>query len=120
VQQIFIPVAITEEMQPLDVGLNRPFKVYYREGYHRWQQENSDVTKKGRQVFIDLVSKAWEKVSMEYVKKSFVGAGIVSEKNLAVEAGSDNNAENSFLEISFAFEDEHSFAENDSVEEILL
>ena len=66
VQQIFVPVAKTGEYQPLDVGVNKPFKGFYMAEYHEWQKQHyTELTKSGylkkpgRQEFINMVSVAW-------------------------------------------------------------
>ena len=77
VEQTFIPAARTGDYQPLDVGVNRPFKVYYREESAKWRSTHFDTTKSNylkkpsRQDFINMVSTAWSRVSEECVRKAF-------------------------------------------------
>lgn len=33
--------------QPSDVGINKPYKNYYREEYHKWRTTTSKLTKSG-------------------------------------------------------------------------
>lgn len=90
VKQIFIPASRTGDFQPLDVSINRPFKVYYRDEYAKWRKNNRGVTKAGnlkkpsRQDFINFVSEAWKKVSPDCVRNSFVAAKIVSSLPLTL------------------------------------
>jgi hypothetical protein len=85
VEQLFIPAGKTGVYQPLDVGVNRPFKAYYREEYEKWRLENSNVTRKGylkkpsRQDFINMVSVAWERVSCDAVRNAFRAAQIIDK-----------------------------------------
>ncbi|GAV07303.1 hypothetical protein RvY_17156 [Ramazzottius varieornatus] len=85
IRQVFIPAGLTGTYQPLDVGVNFPFKSYLKLSYHDWRDSHTEVTKSGylrkpnRQDFIDFVSGAWEKVKVTTVENSFVGAQIVPE-----------------------------------------
>ena len=47
VHQIVIPPGMTGELQPLDVGINKPFKDYVREEYRQWRMKNISFTAKG-------------------------------------------------------------------------
>jgi len=88
--QIFIPAGKTGKMQPLDVGVNRPFKAFWEEEYHIWRNKltEKDVTKSGylrgptRQELIDMVSYCWMKVTSACVQNSFVKAGILSMEDI--------------------------------------
>ena len=82
IEQVFIPKGLTGMYQPLDVGVNFPFKCYLKKSYHQWRDERTKTTKKGylkkpdRQDFINFVSDAWEKISVLTVQNAFAGAKI--------------------------------------------
>lgn len=52
-------------LEPLNIGVNRPFELYYRELHHKWQSVNKDVIKSGylkklsRRKFSDMLPWAW-------------------------------------------------------------
>ncbi|GAV06740.1 hypothetical protein RvY_16678 [Ramazzottius varieornatus] len=82
IERVFIPAGLTGTYQPLDVGVNFPFKSYLRKSYHVWRDDCTAVTKRkkpGRQDFINFVSRAWEKIKVSTVENSFVGAHIMPE-----------------------------------------
>lgn len=111
VQQILIPVGTTGKWQPLDVSVNKAFKVSYKHEYHQWQASNTGITKNGyqkkpgRQDFINMISRAWEKVSVESIRKSFEKAEILSKNTVNINTFGEEiisrDEENSFIEISF-------------------
>ncbi|GAU94977.1 hypothetical protein RvY_06671 [Ramazzottius varieornatus] len=85
IEQMFIPAGLTGTYQPLDVGVNFPFKSYLRKSYHLRRDNCTAVTKSGylkkpsRQDFMKFVSEAWEKVKVSTVENSFVSARIMPE-----------------------------------------
>ena len=89
--QVFIPAGKTGQMQPLDVGMNRPFKIFWEEEYHTWRKDltENDLTKAGylrgltRRKIIDMVFFCWVKVTDTCVQISFVKANILSEEDLS-------------------------------------
>ncbi|GAV01882.1 hypothetical protein RvY_12521 [Ramazzottius varieornatus] len=82
-EQIFIPKGLTGRYQPLDFGLNYPFKCYLKKSYHEWRDKCTEITKKGylkkpsRQEFLYFVSEAWSKIKTSTVENSFVAASIL-------------------------------------------
>ena len=109
VEQIFIPTGLTGTYQPLDVGVNYPFKCSLKKSYHEWRDERTKVTKKGylkkpdRQDFINFVSSAWEKITVSTVQNAFTGAQITPEPlyMLASQVEAESIAENENLDSSF-------------------
>ena len=78
-ERIPIPGGMSGQFQPLDVGVNKPFKDFYHQEFHRWPKtlKDSDKTKKGNiwnptcQEVTDFVSRAWEKIPESVVRKVF-------------------------------------------------
>jgi DDE superfamily endonuclease len=66
VEQVLISSCLTGEHQPLDVGVNKPFKEYYRAEYHKWRMilTDKDITQQknykhpNRQELVNFVSAA--------------------------------------------------------------
>lgn len=44
VQQIMVPAGRTGKYQPLDVGVNRPFKLSIDQQYHEWGKNHKETT----------------------------------------------------------------------------
>ena len=125
VDQVFIPTGMTEKYQSLDVGGNFPFKCYLKQSYHEWRDSRTDkdITKKGylkkpsRQDFINLVSSAWNKISVCTVENSFVGVQIIPEP-LYMLASDDNMEDVDDIEnLDSSFEHSFSLVEDSFVEE---
>lgn len=74
ITQIF--VAKTLLYQPLDAGVNEPFKSFYCLKYGGWRKKNFDFTKKGylksssRQNVIDSDGNSWSKVTVARISNS--------------------------------------------------
>ena len=117
VHQIVIPPGMTGELQPLDVGINKPFKDYVREEYRQWRMGNISFTAKGyikkpgKKEFLQFVSKAWEKVSESVVRNSFYAARILDRDRPLPKVGDVVVVESRDLNASFI--DEADFLEPD-------
>ncbi|KAK7934312.1 hypothetical protein WMY93_005208 [Mugilogobius chulae] len=81
-----IPGGLTKELQPLDVCVNRAFKVKLRAAWEQWMTEGEHTfTKTGRQrrascaTICQWIVDAWAKVSVSTVVRAFRKAGIISE-----------------------------------------
>lgn len=71
-----VPPRRTGELQPLDVGINKPFKDHLANGYHEWRGKHDKVTKSGykkpsKQDFINFVSTAWDNISPDCIRNAF-------------------------------------------------
>lgn len=79
-----IPAGLTGQHQPLDVGVNKPFKAQYRKEFHKWRkmQKKSDATKgknmknPTRQDVLNFTSAAWESITEECIKNAFLKSEI--------------------------------------------
>ncbi|KAK8780342.1 hypothetical protein V5799_018318 [Amblyomma americanum] len=78
-----IPGGLTGVLQPLDVSVNRPFKVEFRMQYSEWMANgNHDETPTGRlkrallATVLGWILSAWNSVSTNIVTQSFKVTGI--------------------------------------------
>ncbi len=71
-----IPGGYTSKLQPMDVGINKPFKNHIRAEFHNWLVVNRK-TRPSRQSVSEWVSGAWNAISASVVRNSFRGAGLV-------------------------------------------
>lgn len=76
----FFPPNTTSRLQPMDLGVNKPFKDRIRKSWELWMsldEHMNDYTKKGyrrqvdRQTFIDWVEQAWDDINEDTIKNSF-------------------------------------------------
>mgnify|MGYP003530257762 FL=1 len=95
-----IPGGLTKELQPLDIGVNRSFKVKLRAAWEHWMTEGDHTfTKTGRQrrasyaTICQWIVDAWAKVSVSTINRAFWKAGISTEQPSNNEADSDNDDE---------------------------
>ena len=125
IDQVFIPTGMTGKYQPLNVGVNFPFKCYLKQSYHEWRDSRTDkdITKKGylkkpsRQDFIDFVSAAWDKISATTVENSFVGAQILPEPLYMLASDDDSEDLDNIETLDSSFEHSFSSVEDSFVEE---
>ena len=117
VHQIVIPPGMTGELQPLDVGINKPFKDYVKEEYRRWRMSNMTFTAKGyirkpgKKDFLQFVSRAWYKVTESVVQRSFYAARILDKDRPLPKVGDIVEVEERDLNASFI--DETDFLDPD-------
>uniref|UniRef100_A0A8C7WSV8 DDE-1 domain-containing protein n=1 Tax=Oryzias sinensis TaxID=183150 RepID=A0A8C7WSV8_9TELE len=93
-----IPGGLTKELQPLDIGVNRAFKVRLRTAWERWMMDGEhSFTKTGRQrragyaTICEWIVDAWANVSASTVVRAFVKAGIIQEQLSSNETDSDDD-----------------------------
>lgn len=94
-----IPGGLTKELQPLDIGVNRSFKVKLRAAWEHWMAEGEHTfTETGRQrgasyaTICQWIVDAWAKVSVSSVVRAFTKAGIITEQlSNSNETDSDND-----------------------------
>lgn len=81
---VFVPAGCTPLVQPMDVSINRPFKVRMREMWVEWFRNHTAVTPRGnlkqptRQNAIDWVSAAWDAIPESIISESFILCGITA------------------------------------------
>jgi DDE superfamily endonuclease len=81
-----IPGGYTSKLQPMDVGINKPFKNFIRAEFHDWLVVNRNrKTRPSRQEVSWWVREAWNNVSDSVVRNSFRGAGLVVACSAAVD-----------------------------------
>ena len=97
-----IPGGLTKELQPLDIGVNRSFKVKLRAAWEHWMTDREHTfTKTGRQrrasyaTICQWIVDAWANVSVSIIIRSFEKAGIITEQpSNDNETDSDNDETN--------------------------
>lgn len=85
-QVTLVPENCTRWLQPLDTHINKAFKVFIRKEWCKYMTENInslqgnraivDTTAEVRKCYSSWVNSAWNQVSSELVKKSFIQNGI--------------------------------------------
>ncbi|XP_029974633.1 uncharacterized protein LOC115408167 [Salarias fasciatus] len=82
-----IPGGLTKELQPLDIGINRSFKVKLRAAWERWMTEGRHtLIKTGRQrrpsysIVCQWIVDSWAQVSASCVVRAFTKAGIIAPR----------------------------------------
>ena len=83
-----IPGGLTKELQPLDIGINRPFKTKLRVAWEHWMTDGKHTfTKTGRQqrasyaTICQWIVDSWSKISISTITRSFRKAGIITEQS---------------------------------------
>ena len=81
-----IPGGLTSHLQPADVSWNKPFKEAYRTKYDEWllsgeksYTPSGNMRAPDKLLCLQWVKEAWNSISEEVVKKSFVACGISVE-----------------------------------------
>lgn len=92
-----IPGGLTKILQPLDISVNRSFKVKLRKIWESWMSDGEhSFTKTGRMrrasyaEVCDWVAEAWNDVKSETIRNGFGKANIIEEEENPVDEPSDN------------------------------
>ncbi|KAF4093698.1 hypothetical protein AMELA_G00004910 [Ameiurus melas] len=94
-----IPGGLTKELQPLDIGVTRSFKVKLRAAWEHWMTEGEHTfTKTGKQrwasyaTICQWIVDAWAKVSVSSIVRAFMKGGIITKQlSNSNETDSDND-----------------------------
>ena len=98
---VFLPANTTAVLQPLDLGIIKTFKVYYRKLLLRHVLSQVEECSSAYDVVqsvnilksIRWIAQAWQMVSSDTVKKCFRKAGILTKQFDVVTRGSDSDGD---------------------------
>lgn len=99
---LVIPGGLTGQLQPLDVGVNKPFKDLLRREYNEWiSSENRELTPSGRVRRASLatvcgwVLSAWAAVPRDAVVRSFAKCGLALDDDVLWDCSSNDGSSTS-------------------------
>jgi DDE superfamily endonuclease len=75
-----IPAGYTSKLQPLDVGLNKPFKAYCRQSFERWLHSRVDGAKPHRRDAAVWAASAWNRITVRTICKTWNHIGYTSQR----------------------------------------
>jgi hypothetical protein len=97
----FVPAGYTCILQPVDVGVNAPFKAAIRDLNHTWClehypgiQRDDKLPKPDRDDVYEWVQRAFDKVSSASIWKTFAHIGYIDKKNTAEDVDDVNQEDN--------------------------
>jgi DDE superfamily endonuclease len=82
----FIPGGYTHVLQPMDIGLNKPFKNCIRDCYDDWLFDNDYNKTPQREDVSTWIKQAWEKVRYETIIKTWKKAGFEQAEEMDLES----------------------------------
>ena len=90
-EMIMLPPNVTGYLQPMDIGVNSPFKSYYSDQWEGFMLTNSNKTPSGyfqaasKEKIVTWISNSWKKISEDQIQKSFNIYQADSETNAVIE-----------------------------------
>jgi DDE superfamily endonuclease len=69
-----IPAGYTSKLQPMDVGINKPFKDRLRNEYMFWMKDNR-IGKPNREIVSPWIETAWNSISQQTFVNAFIASG---------------------------------------------
>jgi DDE superfamily endonuclease len=73
-----LPGGYTSRLQPMDVGLNKPFKSYTRHLFDQWVEEQGDNAKPLRADAATWASASWNRITKRMIQKTWNHIGYTS------------------------------------------
>jgi DDE superfamily endonuclease len=73
-----IPGGYTPKLQPMDVGINKPFKGYCRQEFEKWLARHHDGTRPHRRHAAAWAADSWERISTSTIRKTWNHIGYTS------------------------------------------
>ena len=86
-----IPAGYTSKLQPMDVGINKPFKNYIRRAFDKWLVATQGLQKPKRKDVSSWIWEAWDNVSEEILFNLFKGSGYYNADKNGGWVGSEND-----------------------------
>jgi transposase-like protein len=86
----FIPGGYTAKLQPMDVGINKPFKNYVRRMFDEWLIANLNNNKPKRNDVSQWILDAWKLVTVDTIRNSWRKVGIEQRTVNAAVVADDN------------------------------
>ncbi len=71
----FIPAGYTAVLQPIDKGVNKPFKDYFKEHQLQWIINHQQGARPTCPDIIQWIQAAWDGITVETVTNTFTGWG---------------------------------------------
>lgn len=88
----YVPAGYTSKLQPLDVGVNGPFKAYIRQDVERYMVEHpEEKVKVHRRNVAHWIADAWEKISRKIIINSWKKAGYDVTERMVIDGNTDHN-----------------------------